>query len=152
MGRPAGERRPVGIATDLLNRIFRGVYPRADTQPTLPMNHLGDVPNSKPQRARSHTKACISRVIRYAKNLQNRVSISRYPVRLVNGAAPRNRRLAVEAFCAQRGPGSYIKVAALIYGVRTTLILNTQGEDYALHDDHVSEGLRKSEVRLGTRL
>src|ERR1700693_6605910 len=74
----------------------------------------------------------------------NRVSIPRYSVRRVSDAAPRARHLAT--FQAQRGPSSYI-VAALIRCPH-----NTQGEQNALHDDHVSERLRNRKTRLGTRL
>src|SRR5260370_36938854 len=72
------------------------------------------------------------------------MSIAVQPVRRVSGAAPRNRALAT--FRAQCGLRSYIKVAALIWRP-----LNVQGEHNALHDDHLSERLRKRKTRLGTR-
>src|SRR5579872_4929560 len=77
---------------------------------------------------------------------------SRRPVRLVSGAALRTRRLATHD---APGPAR----SKLLYkssgpdtasAQRSTLI--TQGEHHALHDDYVSERLRKRKGRHGARL
>jgi hypothetical protein len=66
---------------------------------------------------------------------------SRPPVRPVSGDRPPRP----VTFGAQRSPSSYIKVAALIRRP-----LNAQEEHHALHDDPVSETIRKRKTWLGT--
>src|SRR5277367_4638482 len=80
----------------------------------------------------------------------NRVSIGHHPVRLVSGAALRDRAYE-PGFSQYSGCGAaqalIYKVAALIRCPRCT-----QGEENALYDDPFSERVPNRETRLGARL
>src|SRR5216684_8411557 len=95
---------------------------------------------------------CASLLETMTEKSANRVSIPRHPVRLISGAVPRTRRLATRNFlCPARCRLLYKSSGPDTVSAQQSILI-TQGEHNALHDDHVSESLRKRKTRLGTRL